>query len=138
MVQSILPGIHAVRSTNFHSSIWKGLERSLATSKRHMRSNVSTTVLEEDRCWDPIRLLQFWHNFLSAAAMQKAKWPATLITKLIRAKAIVILQVELAARPIRRCHDPIMGFYYSAFSNRNNDSGMSPNISPTVQPHLRV
>ena len=58
--------------------------------------------------------------------------------KLIRAKAIVILQVELAARPIRRCHDPIMGFYYSAFSNRNNDSGMSPNISPTVQPHLRV
>jgi hypothetical protein len=21
--------------------------------------------------------------------------------------------------PIRQCHDPIMGFYYSAFSNRN-------------------
>ena len=138
MVQSILPGIHAVRSTNFHSSIWKGLERLLATSKRRMRSNVSTTVLEEDRCWDPIRLLQFWHNFPSAAALQKAKWPATLITKLIRAKAIVILQVELAARQIRRCHNPIMGFYYSAFSNRNNDSGVSPNISPTVQPHLRV
>ena len=98
MVKEILPGVREIRNTTFHKNVWTALERWLATSKHDSRSSVSTMVLEEDKCWDPIKLIQFWHNFSSAAAMTHAKWPATLITKLIRAKALVILRIELAAR----------------------------------------
>ena len=97
--QSILVGLQQVRQTSFHRNVWSAVERRLAsTNARGLRSTVSTTVLDEDKCWDPGILLEFWHNFPSAVSMQKAKWPAALITKLVRAKAVAITRTELAAR----------------------------------------
>jgi hypothetical protein len=97
--QSILVGLQQVRQTSFHCSVWSAVERRLARTKaQERRSTVSTVVLDEDKCWDPGILLEFWHNFPSAVSMQKAKWPAALITKLVRAKAVAITRTELAAR----------------------------------------
>ncbi len=97
--QSILVGLQQVRQTSFHCNVWSAVERRLAKSnKLGRRSTVATVVLDEDKCWDPGILLEFWHNFPSAVSMQKAKWPAALITKLVRAKAVAITRTELAAR----------------------------------------
>ena len=99
--QRILRGVQEVRQTRIHQSVWKDIERDRATSNaRGVRSQVATTVLPEDKCWDPGQLLEFWHNFPSLAAMKKANWPAPLIYKLIRAKAVAIVRIELAARSV--------------------------------------
>ena len=97
--RSILQGVQQITSTNFHSNIWKDVQRTLAEAGVTRRNFTSTPeVLDEDKCWDPCQLLNFWHNFPSAKSMLAAKWPPALIFILVRAKAVAIVRVECAAR----------------------------------------
>jgi hypothetical protein len=98
VAKMIKPSLLTIMNTLQNSKIVQNANKKRMREKTAIDEAEGATKVIAPDAWDPKILFDFWDNFPSAKAMKAANWPARLIFKVVRIRALTVLRMEMAAR----------------------------------------